>query len=161
MKLEIGVVADTHGLVRDALVRLLDGVEMILHAGDVGTLDVLDTLRAIAPVQAVAGNVDPPGHPAMPLTRELRLGDRQIVLTHGHELGRPTSNGLLGRYPDADIIIFGHTHQAGVWQVDSRVVINPGAAGPRRFGVTPSFARLTIDAGTPRVAVVPLTFDDG
>jgi putative phosphoesterase len=151
----IGLIADTHGLVRPELAAVLARVEVILHAGDVGGADVLRALRKIAPVEAVFGNVDPPDDRG--LSREiLRTWNGVTVhVSHGHEVGRPTPEKLLACY-DADVIVFGHTHRPLVARVGRRLVVNPGAAGPRRFDLRPSVARLTISPGSAEVEIVPL-----
>lgn len=127
---------------------------MILHAGDVGGPHVLDELRAIAPVTAVYGNVDPPGG-RLPARQRLSAGGLTLEATHGHELGSPTPEKLLAA-SDADIIVYGHTHRALVHRARGRLVVNPGAAGPKRFDSVPSVARLTIDGGHAEVEILPL-----
>jgi putative phosphoesterase len=149
----VGLVADTHGLVRPELFPALAGVELILHAGDVGGQSVLDELRVIAPVRAVFGNVDPPGVPGLDAVLDLNSGGLSIHVSHGHELGSPTPEKLLARYK-ADVIVFGHTHKALVERCGARLVVNPGAAGPRRFNLQPSVARMTIADGRADVDIV-------
>ena len=149
----IGLISDTHGLVRPQVFRALDGTELILHAGDVGGSHVLDELRAIAPVQAVYGNVDAPDDPNLSPTIEWVADGARLHVSHGHELGSPTPERLLLRY-DADVIVYGHTHKALVHRAGSRLVVNPGAAGPRRFDLKPSVARLTISRGAADVTIV-------
>jgi uncharacterized protein len=150
----IGLVSDTHGLVRNGLFRALGGVSQILHAGDVGGREVLDALRSIAPVQAVYGNVDPLDG-VLPDEIVTKVGGLSIHVSHGHELGSPTPAKLLSRYP-ADILVYGHTHHALVERDGGRLVINPGAAGPKRFDVKPSVAILRIINGNAEVEIVPL-----
>src|SRR5215471_1800108 len=142
----VGLIADTHGLVRPELFGALAGVELILHAGDVGGQSVLDELRVIAPVRAVSGNVDPPGQPGLDAFLDLNSGGLSIHVSHGHELGSPTPEKLLARYK-ADVIVFGHTHKPLVERSGVRLVVNPGAAGPRRFKLQPSVARMIIADG--------------
>jgi len=137
----IGLVSDTHGLVRPEIFEALAGVDVILHAGDVGGSGVLDEIRVIAPVYAVYGNTDAPGS-GLPEAVDLDLDGFSIHVSHGHELGSPTPEKLLARYP-ADVIVFGHTHKPLVERA-RRLVVNPGAAGPRRFNLQPSVARMTI-----------------
>jgi putative phosphoesterase len=149
----IGLIADTHSLVRPEVFGALQGVELILHAGDVGGRGVLDELKAIAPVRAVFGNTDAPGDPSLEAAIELAVDGLSIHVSHGHELGSPTPARLLECYA-ADIIVYGHTHRALVERAGSRLVINPGAAGPRRFNVKPSVARLTIASGVADVELV-------
>ncbi len=151
----IGLIADTHGLVRASVHRALAGVECILHAGDVGGDAVLDELALIAPVAAVYGNTDPPGDPRLAADIVRAIGARQIHVSHGHEIGAPTPSRLLARYPH-DVIVYGHTHRALVERADGRLVINPGAAGPRRFDLVPSVARLVIDDGALEAEIIVL-----
>jgi len=150
----IGLVSDTHGLVRDSVFTALAGVSQILHAGDVGGRDVLDALSAIAPVQAVYGNVDPIDG-LLPAQIALEAGGMSIHVSHGHELGSPTPARLLSRY-SADILVFGHTHRAAIDRQGARLVVNPGAAGPKRFNVKPTVAILRIERNTAEVEFVTL-----
>jgi putative phosphoesterase len=151
----IGLVSDTHGLVRPDIFSALEGVELILHAGDVGGIDVLAELATIAPVEAVAGNTDPPGTPGLSESLEREIDAVRIHVSHGHEVGRPTPERLLAAYPH-DVIVYGHTHRQLVTRVGGRLVINPGAAGPRRFSLMPSVARLIIEGGRADVELVTL-----
>ena len=151
----VGVIADTHGLLRPEVAAAFAGVSLILHAGDVGGSAVLAALSAIAPVEAVFGNVDDVHDPSLARERVVTLGGVTIHVSHGHELGRPTAELLLARYR-GDVVIFGHTHKAVVVRDGDRVACNPGAAGPRRFDVKPSVARLTITSGDPRVIEVEI-----
>ena len=131
----------------------LKGVALILHAGDVGGRGVLDELGMIAPVRAVSGNTDVPGDPHLEPAIDLMVDGVAVHVTHGHELGSPTPARLLERYT-ADVIVYGHTHKALTERAGSRLVINPGAAGPRRFNLKPSLARLTIASGKTDVRIV-------
>jgi putative phosphoesterase len=151
----IGLIADTHGLVRPDVFRALAGVELILHAGDVGGDDILDELSLIAPVRAVFGNTDPPGNPALSASIDTTFDAVTVHVSHGHETGAPTPARLLERY-SADVIVYGHTHKQLVATVDGRWVVNPGAAGPRRFDLTPSVARLTIAGREIKVDIIDL-----
>lgn len=151
----VGLISDTHGLVRADVHRALAGVELILHAGDVGGDEVLDELELIAPVVAVYGNTDPRGEPRLSESIEMSIGEVSIHVSHGHELGSPKPEKLLERYA-ADVIVYGHTHQPLVVRADGRLVVNPGAAGPRRFTIEPSVARLTIANGSAEVELVTL-----
>jgi hypothetical protein len=150
----IGLVSDTHGLVRPSLFDALASVELILHAGDVGS-GVLDELRTIAPVHAVHGNTDPPGDPELAEFIETELEGVRIHVSHGHELGSPTPEKLLATY-SADVIVYGHTHKPLVVRMDGRWVVNPGAAGPRRFSVKPSIGRMTLRGADVAVQIVEL-----
>lgn len=137
----IGLISDTHGLLRPGALRALADVEMILHAGDVGGTSILERLRQVAPTRAVYGNVDPKN--ALPSAIDVELEGLHVHVSHGHEIGSPTPERLVERY-GADIIIYGHTHKALMRRIGSTLVINPGAAGPRRFDLTPSVALLSL-----------------
>ena len=151
----IGLISDTHGMVRADVHRALAGVELILHAGDVGGDDVLDELELIAPVVAVYGNTDATIDPRLAASIDREIGGVRIHVSHGHELGSPTPEKLLERYA-ADVIVYGHTHRQLVVRAAGRLVVNPGAAGARRFKLEPSVARLTIRAGRAEVELVPI-----
>jgi putative phosphoesterase len=153
----VGVIADTHGLLRPEVAARFAGVQMILHAGDVGGAAVLKALSRIAPVEAVYGNVDDPHDPSLARQRTMEIGGVTIHVSHGHELGSPTPELVLSRYA-ADVVIFGHTHRAVMVRDGSgRMALNPGAAGPRRFELQPSVARLTIADGVADVEIISLT----
>ncbi len=142
--LVIGLISDTHGQLRADVHRALAGVDFILHAGDVCGDEILMELDLIAPTVAVYGNCDPLDTPR--LLRQIERIERgvRIHVSHGHELGAPTVQRLLANY-DADVIVYGHTHRPLIARADGRLVVNPGAAGPRRFDIMPSVARLTIE----------------
>ena len=151
----IGLVSDTHGMVRASLFEALAGVERILHAGDVGPDDVLHELESIAPVSAVIGNTDQPNNSRLSQELVLEIGGISVHVSHGHELGSPTPAKLLAAYPHR-VLVYGHTHRQLITEVDGRIVINPGAAGARRFDLVPSVARLTIENGVPSVELIAL-----
>ncbi len=141
----VGLVSDTHGLARPHLAALFAEVDLIVHAGDVGGRAVLEALAAIAPVEAVSGNVDDRHDPLLPRARALPVGRRTLHVSHGDEFGSPKPEALLAAY-SADILVYGHTHRPLlVRAADGRVVVNPGSAGPPRFGLKPSVAILTVD----------------
>lgn len=152
----IGLISDTHGLLRPEVHEALAGVELILHAGDVGDDELLDELELIAPVQAVYGNTDAPDRPRLAAERSVTVGGLAIHVSHGHELGRPTPEALLGRYA-GDVLVYGHTHRQLVARAGGRLVVNPGAAGARRFDLLASVARLTIRSGHAEVEIVPIS----
>jgi uncharacterized protein len=149
----VGLISDTHGLLRPDVFPALEGVELILHAGDVGGQGILDELGAIAPVHAVYGNTDAPGDPNLRARFALDLEGLSIHVSHGHEVGSPTAERLLARYT-ADIIVFGHTHKPLVERAAGRLVVNPGAAGPRRFNLKPSVARMIVKDARAEVEIV-------
>jgi putative phosphoesterase len=151
----VGLISDTHGMVRASVHDALSGVELILHAGDVGGDAILDELEIIAPVLAVYGNTDAPIDPRLAASIDREIGGLRVHVSHGHELGSPTPEMLLERY-SADVIVYGHTHKQLVVRADGRLVVNPGAAGARRFKLEPSVARLTIAEGRAEVELVPL-----
>jgi putative phosphoesterase len=152
----IGLISDTHGRIRPQLSAVFASVERIVHAGDVGDRAVLRALAAIAPVEAVSGNVDDRHDPSLPRARTLPVGVLTLHVSHGDELGSPTPHALLARY-GADILVYGHTHKALVFRApDGRVVVNPGAAGPARFNLKPSVAILDVVIGKVDVQFVEL-----
>jgi uncharacterized protein len=152
----IGLISDTHGLVRPDVYRALAGVELLLHAGDVGGDDVLDELALIAPIHAVYGNTDAPGDPRLVQEIVRDIDGVTVHVSHGHELGAPRPERLLAAYPQ-QVLVYGHTHQQLVREIDGRLIVNPGAAGPRRFELVPSVAILSVAGGTPSVEIIELT----
>jgi len=151
----IGVISDTHGLLRPDVHTALSGVELILHAGDVGGDEILIELGLIAPVRAVYGNTDAPGHPELAAAIDIAIDGVSIHVSHGHEVGSPTPQKLLERYA-ADVVVYGHTHRPLIARASERLVVNPGAAGPRRFDIVPSVARLTIEGGRADADIIAL-----
>ncbi len=152
--MRIGLISDTHGLVRPDVAAAFHGVAFILHAGDVGNVGVLAELERIAPVEAVVGNVDS-SDLRLPKTLVRQVEGVEILVTHGNQVGSPTPDRLVARY-QADVIVFGHTHRAVVRRFGTTLVVNPGAAGPRRFDLKPSVALLTVANGGADVQVVNL-----
>jgi uncharacterized protein len=148
----VGIIADTHGLMRPEALAALEGVALILHAGDVGRASVLDALRGIAPVHAVAGNIDAP-EAGLRQRVAFELEGVRLHLSHGHELGSPTPAALAARY-DADVIVYGHTHRPLIEQIGATLVVNPGAAGPARFKLKPSVALLTLPQRQARIVLL-------
>jgi putative phosphoesterase len=152
----IGLISDTHGLLRPEVHGAFQGVGLILHAGDVGGDEILDELALIAPVHAVHGNIDTPGHPRLRDAIDLEIGGVRIHVSHGHELGAPKPEKLLARYA-ADVIVYGHTHQQLVVEADGRLVVNPGAAGPPRFDLKPSVGILEISDRVATARIIELS----
>lgn len=155
--MKVGLISDTHGRLRPEVFERFEGVQHILHAGDVGTQDILIELEAIAPITAVWGNTD--GFDLrrrLPETVEVELQGCRILVVHGHQLGSPAAPALAAAYPGFDVIVYGHTHRASVERVNGVLVVNPGAAGPSRFGLVPSVAVLTLSTAPPSVSVLPL-----
>jgi putative phosphoesterase len=151
----IGLISDTHGLLRPEVHAALAGVDLILHAGDVGGAEIIDELALIAPVQAVYGNTDRPWDGSLVPALDLVLGGLRVHVSHGHEVGKVTPAILAAAY-DADVIVYGHTHIQKVSRIGGRLIVNPGAAGPRRFNLEPSVARLTTNDGKSEVEIVSL-----
>lgn len=155
MPLTIGLISDTHGRCRPDVASALAGVDLILHAGDVGSRDVLVELRTLAPVHAVYGNVDDPWDPDLAEVRFLEREGWTIALTHGHLVQRLSPEAILRRF-DAQIVVFGHTHRPAEHRDAGRLAVNPGAAGPRRFDISPSVARLVLSQEHADVCFIPL-----
>jgi putative phosphoesterase len=160
----LGIISDTHGLLRPEVFDVFKEVDHILHAGDVGPAEILTELEALAPVTAVFGNTDGWDLRArLPQVASIRLDGFDIVVTHGDQLGSPTPDKLNAAFPDAEIIVYGHTHRPLLTTVDVVVtVMNPGGAGPKRFDLPPSVGIMELEAGIPpRARLVPLLgFDD-
>ena len=148
----VGLISDTHGLLRKEAVEALGGSEMIIHAGDVGKPEILEELRKIAPVVAVRGNVDTePWALALPETAVTEAGVAMIyVLRDVHALDlNPAVSGF-------QIVVSGHSHKPGKTERDGVLYINPGSAGPRRFQLPVTVARLNLGPTTFAVEFVDL-----
>ena len=149
--MRLGVISDTHGLLRPEVFEVFKEVDHILHAGDVGRPEILIELEAIAPVTAVYGNADPPDvRSRLPQVATLELDGFDIVVTHGDQFGHPTPAKLHEAFPRAEIIVYGHTHKPLLELVDRTVtVMNPGGAGAARFHLKPSVGIMELEAGIP------------
>jgi putative phosphoesterase len=157
--MRLGVIADTHGLLRPQVFEVFREVEHILHAGDVGPVSLLTELEALAPVTAVYGNTDGFDlRQRLPQVATVELDGFEIVVTHGDQFGSPTPERVQSAFPTAEIIVFGHTHRPLLTLVDTVVtVMNPGGAGHRRFNLPPSVGILELEPGIPpRGRLVPL-----
>lgn len=144
--IRVGLISDTHGLLRPEVHQAFAGVDMILHAGDVCGDEILDELELIAPTTAVFGNCDMATDPRLAERIEITVGGLRIHVSHGHELGRPNPVQMASEY-DADVYVYGHTHRQVIQRIGSKLIINPGSAGPQRFDLAPSVAVLTISDG--------------
>jgi putative phosphoesterase len=145
--LRIGIVSDTHDRVLPSLHAALAGVDEILHAGDVMSVEALAEIETIAPVTAVRGNMDDRAlADRLPKERLLERGGVRIALVHGHRVGRASVDDLARRYGrDADLVIWGHIH-VPVSEVRKEVrYFNPGTAGG--LGARPTCGLLTIESG--------------
>ena len=148
----MGVISDTHGLVRPEAAAALRGSDLIVHAGDVGKPDVLDALREIAPVYAVRGNVDRGEWAAdLPLTQAVEVGRVRLFVLH--ELGKldldPAAAGFAA-------VISGHSHRPALDLRDGVLFLNPGSAGPRRFRLPVALARLRVRDGRAAAELIEL-----
>ena len=151
----IGLISDTHGLLRPEVHAAFAGVELILHAGDVCGDEILDELELIAPVRAVYGNNDAPWDPRLAAAIDDTFDGVRVHVSHGHEVGKVTPANIAAAY-DADVVVYGHTHVQKVTRVGGRLIVNPGAAGPRRFNLEASVALLTVKNGKSKVEIVSL-----
>lgn len=139
--MRIGVISDTHGLLRPEAEQQLAGVTHIVHAGDIGRPEVITRLQQIAPVSAIRGNVDTGDWAERyPDTEIVRIGERSLYVLHDlHELKiNPSSSGI-------DAVISGHSHQPRIETVEGVLYLNPGSAGPRRFNLPITLAILELD----------------
>lgn len=135
--IEVGLISDTHGLLRPEALTALRGVALILHAGDIGGGDIIRELERLAPVCAVCGNIDHEEElRRLPAVRHIRIGDVRLILHHGHH---PAPDARA-----ANVVVCGHTHRPGSEWRDGVLCVNPGSAGPRRRGFPVSVARLTL-----------------
>jgi hypothetical protein len=147
----IGVLSDTHSLLRPEALEALRGATHILHAGDVGNFDFLDALRAIAPVTAIRGNIDIYGPAAeLPATEAIELDGKLVYMLH--------SIADLDLNPEAAgiaVVISGHSHKPSIETRNGVLYLNPGSCGPRRFNLPITVAHLHLDA-TPRAEIITL-----
>ena len=148
----IGVISDTHGLVRPEALRALTGADLIVHAGDVGTPAVLEALRAVAPVVAVRGNNDRgPWASALAATEVVETNGRSLYVLHDlKELD------LDPRVAGFAAVIAGHSHQPRIERRDGVLYLNPGSAGPRRFRLPIAVAWLAVEATSMDAEIVHL-----
>jgi putative phosphoesterase len=140
--MRIGIISDTHGLLRPEAERWLAGVAHIIHAGDIGQADVLVGLRRIAPVTAIRGNIDNGDWAEdYPDTQMVRLGERSFYVLHDlQEL--PIDPAVCG----IDVVVSGHSHRPRIETIDGVLYLNPGSAGPRRFKLPITLATLELTA---------------
>jgi len=148
--LRVGLISDTHGLLRPEALAFLRGSDFIVHGGDIGSQEILDQLGAIAPVTAVRGNNDRDRWAVrIPATAMVKIGSVSIYVLHNlAEMDLDASK--------FHVVVSGHSHKPVVKEVDGVLYVNPGSAGPRRFTLPICVARLQVGQGAPRVEVVPL-----
>ncbi len=150
--MRVGVISDTHGLLRPEALAALHGVDRILHGGDIGKPGIVEALQRIAPVSAIRGNVDTgPWAAAFPETLEILLSGHRIWMLHDLETLDldPVARGL-------SVVISGHSHKPGVEWRDPVLFLNPGSAGPRRFRLPVTLALLDLGAEAPTAKIVAL-----
>lgn len=150
--MRIGIISDTHGLLRPEALAVLQGCERIIHAGDIGKSEVLDALREIAPLEVIRGNVDTDDWAAaIPERLDMRLGGLRIHVLHDLKALDldPVAAGI-------NVVIAGHSHQPKIEQSNGVLYLNPGSAGRRRFKLPISLALLDIEDGQPRAQLVTL-----
>lgn len=132
--MRIGIISDTHGLLRPQVFEVFRGVEHILHAGDVGPASLLDELAALAPVTAVWGNTDGWDiRERVPEIASVDLAGARVVVMHGHQVGSPTPSAVAAAQPGAHLVVFGHSHRPLIKRLEGVVAVNPGSAGRQRF----------------------------
>jgi hypothetical protein len=151
-KYVVGVISDTHGLMRAEALRALAGAELIIHAGDIGKPEVMDALRALAPVVAVRGNNDREAWArAIAETETIELGAVRLYLLHAlQELTLdPLGEGF-------DVVVSGHSHRPSVERRGGVLYLNPGSAGPRRFKLPITVARLAVRGRSCRARIIEL-----
>ncbi|MCQ2028094.1 metallophosphoesterase family protein [Stutzerimonas zhaodongensis] len=150
--MRIGIISDTHGLLRPEALAALQGCERLIHAGDIGKPQVLEALEELATLDAIRGNVDSGDWAAaIPETLDLRIGGLRVYVTHDVKTMEidPVAEGI-------DVVISGHSHQPKIEQVNDVLYLNPGSAGRRRFKLPISLALLDIEDGQPRAQLVTL-----
>jgi putative phosphoesterase len=147
--MRIGLISDTHGLLRPQAVRYLRGVDHIIHAGDIGKPEILEELRALAPLTAVRGNNDRGRWAArVPQTALLRVGEVAIYVLHN--LAELDIDPLAKKYR---VVVSGHSHKPLVQERDGVLYINPGSAGPRRFTLPIALGELKISGESVRARI--------
>ena len=148
----VGVISDTHGLLRPEAVRALAGSQFIVHGGDIGDEAILRTLAAIAPVTVVRGNTDYEAWARrLPPTAVLDAGGVRIYAVHDIE-----KLDIDPRAAGVNVVVFGHSHRPGIEHRDGVMYLNPGSAGPRRFNLPVTIARLTIENGNATADIVEI-----
>jgi uncharacterized protein len=150
--MRIGLISDTHGLLRSEALQALAGVEQIIHAGDIGKPQIIEALRSIAPVHAVRGNNDTePWAAALPLRLDLRFEHVRLHVLHDMKALEldPAKAGVR-------VVVAGHSHKPQVVERDGVLFVNPGSAGPRRFKLPVTIGCLTLAEGEARARIVSI-----
>lgn len=148
----IGVISDTHGLLRPQAVDALRGVELILHAGDIGPPEIIEQLRDIAPVRVVRGNCD---HgtwaTTLPETDVVSVAGRSVFMIH--DVGQIELTPEVAGFA---AVVYGHSHKPSIEERNGVLYLNPGSAGPRRFSLPVSVAHLHMEEGALRADIIEL-----
>jgi uncharacterized protein len=132
--MRVGIISDTHGLLRPEIFEVFRGVEHILHAGDIGPVEILDELSTIAPVTAVYGNTDGwEVRHRVPEVASIQLAGIEVTVVHGMQFGSPNPLVVAEAYPAAHMVVFGHSHQPVIRRIGGVLAVNPGSAGRQRF----------------------------
>ena len=155
----IGVVSDTHGYLNPRVPELLQGVDHILHAGDIGDAAIIDQLSSVAPVTTVRGNNDQTGPASLfPEEVTLELAGWTVYLTHQVKVPKEPGDAANTAYSDAgiDVVIYGHSHIAFQKTLGPVLFFNPGAAGKRRFKLVPSIGTLELGKDKVLATIIPL-----
>jgi len=150
--MRLGLISDTHGLLRPEALEALRGSDKIVHAGDVGAAEVLESLRAIAPVRAVRGNNDRGAWArSLPEMLELDVGALRVFVIHDRHgiVGDPKALGY-------DIVVTGHSHKPLIEGRDGVLYVNPGSAGPQRFGLPITVGLLSVEGRSMEAEIVTL-----
>ena len=154
--LKLGVISDTHGLFDEAIINVFTGVDAIIHAGDIGKLEIIHRLEAIAPVFAVEGNNDWFG--AYPTERLEALNGQRVLIRHIfgelHQLDASAYQTLETMRPD--VLVFGHSHRPYAQEINGTLLFNPGSAGPRRFKLPRTVGLLTLDHANLSTEIITL-----
>ena len=158
-KVRVGLISDTHGHLRPEVFQVFEGVDRILNAGDVENPDILADLDAIAPTTSVWGNVDGPHVQSATFEQaQVVIDGLNVALIHGHQV-HPHYESLVARFPDAGVIVHGHTHVPRCLGVGDVLIVNPGAAGRALKGHPPTVAFLEVNGAEASVRYVELTPD--
>lgn len=173
LSMKIGIVSDTHGFFDERLANVLAGVEVILHAGDVGSKDVLDQLSAMAPTRAVRGNVDN-AEMGLPVSLSMKAGDMMLQMLHvlpgtqaelqSWSCEKNLSDAATRRrdrltasfLPATRIVVFGHSHQPGIYRLGQLLLVNPGSAGKKRFALPRCCGVMEVTGSRVRVKIISL-----
>jgi putative phosphoesterase len=148
----VGVISDTHGLLRPEAVSALQGADVIIHAGDVGNPEVIEELRGVAPTFVVRGNIDK-GHwaDALPMTEVVEIGERRFYVLH--DISQLDFDPAAA---DFAAVVFGHSHVPSIETREGVLFLNPGSAGPRRFKLPITVARISVKVKQMRSEIVQL-----